>query len=120
MIDIKKFMDGSFYDTINEKIINNAQLAELFKKGEQIKVTFDKTGKDITESIIEQLGNKVKIDDVLQKTTEIKSWLGDAVNKQVGIVLEKLNFPTSDQIANLDETIKALTKSLKDFNKKEL
>lgn len=120
MFDIKKVMDGSFYDTINEKVLNNAQLAELIKKGEQIKVTLEKTGKDITSSIVEQFeSKKANMDDVLQKTSDIGTWIGETVTKQIGTVLEKLNFPTGDQISSLDETIKTLSKNLKEFGKKE-
>jgi len=58
MLNIKKYANGQFFDTINKKYIKVAKLKELIQKGEKIKVTLAKTGKDITDSIIEQFSKK--------------------------------------------------------------
>jgi len=113
MFDIKKYIDGRFYDTINEKFINNNQLAELIKKGEQIKITLVNTGKDITDSVIAQFTEKKEqAEDFIQKTTEIKQWIGETVDKQINVIIKKLNFPTGEQIAKLEKTISILNTNL--------
>jgi len=58
MLKLKKYANGQFFDTINKKYIKVATLKEMIQKGEKIKVTFTKTGKDITASVVEQLSKK--------------------------------------------------------------
>jgi polyhydroxyalkanoate synthesis regulator protein len=58
MLNIKKYANGQFFDTINKKYIKVEKLKELLQKGEKIKVTLAKTGKDITDSVFKKRGGK--------------------------------------------------------------
>jgi polyhydroxyalkanoate synthesis regulator protein len=60
MIKLKKYANGQFFDTINKKYIKVATLKEMIQKGEKVKVTLTKTGKDITASVIEQFAKQTK------------------------------------------------------------
>ncbi|MEN8211398.1 MAG: polyhydroxyalkanoate synthesis regulator DNA-binding domain-containing protein [Thermodesulfobacteriota bacterium] len=130
MLKIKKYANGQFFDTINKKYIKVATLKEMIQKGEKIKVTLTKTGKDITASVVEQLskksdapktkkGKKVgKKSSAKSKkapflnTESLKKWAGKIIDKRVNQVLETVKLPNRKQIEELDANIKALNKKI--------
>jgi len=130
MLKLKKYANGQFFDTINKKYIKVATLKEMIQKGEKIKVTFTKTGKDITASVVEQLSKKA---DTLKSgkgkkagkkssskskktpflnTKSLKKWAGKIIDKRVTQVLETIKLPSKKQIEKLDANIKALNKKI--------
>ncbi len=130
MLKLKKYANGQFFDTINKKYIKVATLREMIQKNEKIKVTFTKTGKDITASVVEQLSKKV---DALKSgkdkkagrksstkskktaflnTKSLKKWAGKIIDKRVTQVLETIKLPSKKQIEKLDANIKALNKKI--------
>jgi len=130
MLKIKKYANGQFFDTINKKYIKVATLKELIQKGEKLKVTLTKTGKDITASVIEQLSKKAdapksgkdkkagKKSSAKSKkaaflnTENLKKWAKKIIDKRVNRVLETIKLPNRKQIEKLDANIKALNKKI--------
>ena len=124
MISIKKYANGRFFDTTAKKYIKPEQLAELIKKGEKIQVTLTKTGKDITDSVIEQFakkaakkketGTKKKKNNEMPflKTDKLVKWLGDVIDDKIEKVMDIVKLPSREQVAKLDENIKELNKKI--------
>ncbi len=119
MLNIKKYANGQFFDTTNKKYIKVATLKELIQKGEKIKVTSAKTGKDITDSVIEQFSKKEegKKNEKTKKTPflntdGLKKWAGKIIDKRITQVLETIKLPNRNQIEQLDANIKALNKKI--------
>lgn len=119
MLNIKKYANGRFFDTATKKYIKPEKLAELIKKGEKIQVTLTKTGKDITDAVIAQFSKKedkkkesTKKDIPFLKTDKLVKWLGEIIDTKIEKVMEVVKLPTREQVANLDENIKALNKKI--------
>ena len=130
MLKIKKYANGQFFDTINKKYIKVATLKEMIQKGEKIKVTLTKTGKDITAAVVEQFSNKAdapkagkgkkagKKSSAKSKkvaflnTKSLKKWAGKIIDKRVTQVLDTIKLPNRKQIEKLDANIKALNKKI--------
>lgn len=124
MISIKKYANGRFFDTAAKKYIKPEQLAELIKKGEKIQVTLTKTGKDITDTVIEQFSKKEakkkekqakeskKNDMPFLKTDKLKKWLGELIDDKIEKVMDIVKLPSREQVAKLDENIKELNKKI--------
>ncbi|MBC2736923.1 MAG: hypothetical protein HF981_21360 [Desulfobacteraceae bacterium] len=55
MHTIKKYTNRKMYDTHDKRYVTMAQLSELIKQGEEVMVIDNRTGEDITTSIISQL-----------------------------------------------------------------
>jgi len=134
MLKIKKYANGRFFDTVNKKYIKPDDLAKLVKKGEEIKVTLTKTGKDITSTVLAQLSKKEaaqkekkskpnkKKDMPFLKTDKLVKWVGEVIDTKITQVLDIVKLPSREQVAKLDENIKALNKKideLKLFQEKE-
>ena len=135
MIKLKKYVNGQFFDTINKKYIKVATLKEMIEKGEKIKVTLTKTGKDITDSVIKQFSKTDKKDNAdkgkkadEKKTTEtkkvpflntdaLKKWAGRVIDDKVVKMLDTMQLPNKKQIEQLNANIKALHKKIADFEK---
>ena len=127
MVNLKKYANGQFFDSINKKYIKVDTLKEMIIKGEKIKITLAKTGKDITKSVIEQFSKK---DDAPKKgkakkksrkkagkasflnTDSLKKWAGTFIDTRITQVLETIKLPTRKQIKKLDANIKALNKKI--------
>ena len=124
MIDIKKYANGRFFDTAAKKYIKPENLSEMVRKGEEIKVTLTKTGKDITDSVIEQFQKKektakekaakakAKTDIPFLKTDKLVKWLGDVIDDKIEKVMDIVKLPSREQVAKLDENIKELNKKI--------
>lgn len=124
MISIKKYANGRFFDTAAKKYIKPEQLAELIKKGEEIQVTLTKTGKDITNTVINQFSKKEakkkekqakqnkKNDMPFLKTDKLKKWLGEVIDAKIEKVMDIVKLPSREQVAKLDENIKELNKKI--------
>jgi len=146
MLNLKKYANGRFFDTVNKKFIKVDKLKEMIQKGEKIKVTFTKTGKDITDSIIAQFSKKeapeaekpdTKKPDTKKsgkkkadkkkkapflKTDSLKKWAGKIIDKRISEVLDVIKLPTREQVAKLDANITELNKKidkLKAFEEKQ-
>ncbi len=114
MIDIKKYANGKFYDTLNKKYISKATLKEMIKKGSDIKVTLIKTGEDVTRSIIakyDETMEKQGLEDTLS-TEKIKSWLGDQIDRRISRVLEMMNLPTREQVDELNNSLRTISQKI--------
>jgi polyhydroxyalkanoate synthesis regulator phasin len=109
MLNIKKYANGRFFDTATKKYIKPETLAELIKKGEKIHVTLTKTGKDITDAVIAQFSKK---EIPFLKTDKLVKWLGEVIDSKIEKVMEVIKLPTREQVASLDENIKALNKKI--------
>ncbi len=130
MLKLKKYANGQFFDTINKKYIKVATVKEMIQKGEKIKVTLTKTGKDITASVIEQFSKKTEVPkkgkakktekkktDKAAKvpflnTDSLKKWAKKIIDKRVTKVLNSVKLPNRKQIEQLDANIKALNKKI--------
>jgi len=124
MLKIKKYANGRFFDTAAKKYIKPEKLAEMIKKGEQIQVILTKTGKDITDKVISQFAKKEdpkknnpandtpKIDLPFLKTDKLVKWLGDVIDSKIEKVMDIVKLPSREQVAQLDENIKALNKKI--------
>ncbi len=130
MLKLKKYANGQFFDTINKKYIKVEKIKEMIQKGEKIKVTLTKTGKDITASVIEQFSKKADTpkkgqakktgknkSDKAKKpaflnTDSLKKWAGKIIDKRVTQVLDSIKLPNRKQIEQLDANIKALNKKI--------
>lgn len=55
MHKIKKYVNRKMYDTTDKKYISMAQLAELIKSGEEVSIIDNRTGEDLTASIVSRL-----------------------------------------------------------------
>lgn len=137
MLNIKKYANGRFFNTAAKKYIKKEELAELIKKGEEIQVTLTKTGEDITETVIRQFSQKEapkqkqqarenkkkdtgktegkKTDNPFLKTDKLVKWLGGVIDTKIEKVMGIVNLPSREQVAKLDENIKALNKKIDDL-----
>ena len=52
---IKKYANRKMYDTTDKKYISMVQLSELIKSGEEVSITDNITGEDLTSSVVSQL-----------------------------------------------------------------
>jgi polyhydroxyalkanoate synthesis regulator protein len=130
MLKLKKYANGQFFDTINKKYIKVEKIKEMIQKGEKIKVTLTKTGKDITASVIEQFSKKAdapkkakakktgkkKVDKTKKvpflNTDSLKKWAGKIIDTRITQVLDSIKLPNRKQIEQLDANIKALNKKI--------
>jgi len=81
-----------------------------------------KTGKDITDTVIAQFSKKEekkndkkekgKKEIPFLKTDKFVKWLGDIIDTKIEKVMEVVKLPTREQVANLDENIKAPNKKI--------
>ncbi|MBW1988787.1 MAG: hypothetical protein JRI97_04490 [Deltaproteobacteria bacterium] len=55
MRNIKKYTNRKLYDTEDKKYISLSRVAELVSKGEEVRITDTKTGKDLTSATIGQI-----------------------------------------------------------------
>lgn len=119
MLNIKKYSNGRFFDTVKKKYIKSETLAELIKKGEEIQVTLTKTGKDITEEVIAQFTKQENKKTKKQKkeipflaTDKLMKWVGEVIDTKIEQVMDVVKLPTREQVANLDKNIKELNKKI--------
>ncbi|MBF0099931.1 MAG: hypothetical protein HQK77_03400 [Desulfobacterales bacterium] len=52
---IKKYANRKLYDTTDKRYLTMDQLAEVIKSGKEVSIIDNKTGKDLTSSIVSQL-----------------------------------------------------------------
>jgi polyhydroxyalkanoate synthesis repressor PhaR len=52
---IKKYANRKMYDATDKRYISRDQLAELIKKGEEVAIIDNRTGEDLTVSVVSQL-----------------------------------------------------------------
>jgi polyhydroxyalkanoate synthesis regulator protein len=114
MIDIKKYANGKFYDTLNKKYIPTAALKEMVEKGTKIKVTLRKTGEDITRSIVSKYSESLEKQGLDEGLTPegIKKWVGDQIDKRITQVLDVINLPTREQVDELNRNLQAINKKI--------
>ncbi|MCG8615518.1 MAG: polyhydroxyalkanoate synthesis regulator DNA-binding domain-containing protein [Desulfobacterales bacterium] len=124
MLKIKKYANGRFFNTEEKKYIKPEEMAELIKKGEEIKVTLTKTGKDITEKVIAQFTEKKaekktkkakakkKPELPFIKTDKLVKWIGDTIDQKIEKLMDVVKLPSRDQVTQLDQSIKELNKKI--------
>ena len=115
MLKIKKYSNGRFFDTETKEYIKSETLAEMVKNGEEIQVVLTRTGKDITDQVIEQLSKKEERKEEKKKkespflaTDKLMKWVGEVVDAKIEKVMEIIKLPTREQVAHLEETVKEL------------
>lgn len=124
MLKIKKYANGRFFNTEEKKYIKPEEMAELIEKGEEIKVTLTKTGKDITDKVIAQFTEKKdekkskkakakkKTELPFIKTDKLVKWIGDTIDQKIEKLMDVIKLPSRDQVTQLDESIKELNKKI--------
>lgn len=121
MLNIKKYANGRFFDTAAKKYIKTEKLAEMIKKGEEIQVTLTKTGKDITDKVIEQFSKKEEKKQAREKKTseipflktdKLVKWIGEVIDTKIEMVMDIVKLPSREQVARLDKNIKELNKKI--------
>ena len=130
MLNLKKYANGQFFDSVNKRYIKVEVLKDVIAKGEKIKITVAKTGKDITKSVIDQFAkesdepktdkNKKKSSKKTGKvskaaflnTDSLKKWAGTFIDTRITQIFETIKLPTRKQIKELDTSIKALNKKI--------
>ena len=115
MLKIKKYSNGRFFDTETKEYIKSETLAEMVKDGEEIQVILTRTGKDITDQVIEQLSKKEERKKEKKNkeipflaTDKLMKWVGEVIDAKIEKVMEIIKLPTREQVANLEETVKEL------------
>jgi len=115
MLKIKKYSNGRFFDTETKEYIKSETLAEMVKNGEEIQVTLTRTGKDITDQVIEQLSKKEERKEEKKKkespflgTDKLMKWVGEVIDAKIEKVMTVIKLPTREQVANLEKTVKEL------------
>ena len=112
------------------------EIASIIEKGDEFKITLAKTGTDITKKVIAELAGesetekqpsekskssksknsgKNEDDKSMLNISGLTKWLGKLVDKKVNDVLTIMNFPTKDQISELEKSIKELSAKLQDI-----
>lgn len=134
MFDIRKYSNGKFFDAVNKKYINGDHIKELIKTGEQIKVTLTTTGEEITEAVLSKYGVKTRSQKIDPEKTDseqmgsvaadssnrerllnregMKHWVSALIDKRIKQVLEIINLPTRDQIAELNANINTINQKI--------
>ena len=110
---IKTYTNGRFYDTLKKKYISKAQLAALLKKKEEITITLHNTGRDVTQSVMKELGSLVSTKKESKLNIDnIKNWVSDQVDRRIEKAIALINLPSRDQISRLTADIEKLTKQV--------
>lgn len=117
MINLKRYANGKFFDTDAKEYIKTEKMAEIIKNADKFKVTLAKTGKDITDSVIEQFSKKqekkkIKFGIPFVKTDKMVKWLGDIIDARIEKVMDIAKLPSREQVLKLDENIKELNKKI--------
>jgi polyhydroxyalkanoate synthesis repressor PhaR len=55
MHEIKKYANRKLYDTTDKRYVSMDQLADLIKAGEEVSIIDNRTGEDLTSSVVSQL-----------------------------------------------------------------
>lgn len=119
MLDIKKYSNGKYFDTINQKYVNKDRIKEYIKKGEKLKITLTTTGEDITSDMISRFSQKtapVALGSSIPG--DLKKWVSDTVDRRIKQILDIMNLPTVDQMKKLDADIKSLDKKIQALEEK--
>jgi len=125
MLNIKKDANGRFFDTDKKEYIEAEDLSEMIQESKEIKVTLTETGDDITTDIIEQFTKKEtakkdkkssKKEIPFIKTDKLVKRVGEIIDARINKVLEIVKLPSKEQVAQLDENIKALNKKIDALN----
>ncbi len=116
MLDLKKYSNGKFFDSVNRKYLKTDSIREYIKKGEQIKVTLTTTGEDITKDILAKYSGKTGMKyNGLLNTEGLIRWITETIDKRINKMLDVMNLPTRDQITELNASIKAIDVKIQSF-----
>lgn len=116
---IKTYINGRFYDTLNNKYISKEQLASLFNKKEEITIVMHKTGNDVTQSVMKRLAPLLNTQKESKLNIEnIKNWVLDQVDRRIEKATALINLPSRDQISSLSADIEKLTKQVDGLQKR--
>jgi hypothetical protein len=115
---IKTYINGRFYDTLNNKYISKEQLASLFNKKEEITIVMHKTGNDVTQSVMKRLAPLLNTQKESKLNIEnIKNWVLDQVDRRIEKATALINLPSRDQISSLSADIEKLTKQVDELQR---
>ena len=113
---IKTYANGRFYDTLDKKYLSKDQLAALIKKKQAFQVVMHKTSKDVTKSVLKQMGAAAPASKASTLNIDnLKKWLSDQVDRRVETAIKLINLPTKGQIKGLTADIETLAKQVDDL-----
>lgn len=110
MLDIKKYSNGKFFDSVNKQYIKSDRIREYIKKGEKIKVTLTTTGEDITRDVVARYSGKsgcMKYVGLLN-TDGFTRWITKTIDKRINRMIEVMQLPTREQITELNAGIRTV------------
>ena len=113
---IKTYANGRFYDTLDKKYLSKDQLADLIKKKEAFQIVMHKTGKDVTKSVLKQMGAAAPPSKPSARHIDnLKKWLSDQVDRRVENAIQLIDLPTKGQISRLTADIETLANQVDDL-----
>ena len=113
---VKTYANGRFYDTLDKKYLSKGQLAALVDKKEAVQIVMHKTGKDVTKSVLKQMGAAPPPSNASALNIDnLKKWLSDQVDRRVENAIKLINLPTKGQIKRLTADIEKLAKQVDDL-----
>ncbi|MCG8615517.1 MAG: polyhydroxyalkanoate synthesis regulator DNA-binding domain-containing protein [Desulfobacterales bacterium] len=127
---IKKYANRKLYDTTDKKYVSRKRLSELIRKGEDIVITDNETGEDITASIVSGLiaansgksGGKVSSGILIQLFRKGGNAVTDYAKRYVSLWQKSLTL-AEDEIDTMVKTLvrnKELTRAEGNRLKKEI
>ena len=113
---IKTYVNGRFYDTLDKKYLSKDQLAALINKKGAFQIVMHKTGKDVTKSVLKQMGAAAPPSKAPALNIDnLKKWLSDQVDRRVENAIQLINLPTKGQINRLTADIETLAQQVDDL-----
>ncbi len=113
---IKTYVNGRFYDTVDKKYLRKDQLAALINKKEAFQIVMHKTGKNVTKSVLKQMGAAAPSSKAPARNfNNLKKWLSDQVDRRVENAIKLINLPTKGQINRLTADIETLAQQVDDL-----
>jgi polyhydroxyalkanoate synthesis repressor PhaR len=127
---IKKYANRKLYDTTDKKYVSRKRLSELIRKGEDIVITDNETGEDLTASIVSGLiaansgksGGKVSSGILIQLFRKGGNAVTDYAKRYVSLWQKSLTL-AEDEIDTMVKTLvrnKELTRAEGNRLKKEI
>ena len=113
---IKTYANGRFYDTRDKKYLSKDQLAALINKKEAFQIVMHKTNKDVTKSVLKQMGAAAPPSKAPALNFDhLKKWLSNQVDRRVENAIKLINLPTKGQINRLTTDIETLAQQVDDL-----
>ena len=121
---IRKYANRKFYDLGSRSYVSLKTIAQLVRDGVEIQVVDQVDGSDITDAVLEQLGQRTVLTDsfglvkapaeqVAQMLRVSLQMSRDLSHKFAG----SLNFPTTEDVVALRKDVRAMREDLTDVRK---